>query len=971
MVPQVPTARGIKVRSAADAHLLFYAVHLGRLPIIQRRLDAAERAEVTAGSVFIWEERSAASSSSAANTKLESDTAVCTDVQFQIPPSSDLGLAVPPNGVVSGIERWTDGLKWGPSRVRDDFLYYQEKDADGRDGALSPPPYLHGHGLYPRSASRANEKLIKQTYSVHYHPQVLENKPPVEPARKWHMTAYHSQATFDRLREVSSLPEVHNPPVPDGLFKKARVGKKRDGSAPATMPPYNGTASLGPSTSSPPPVQQPPSAHDHHHANAQVMGSSMSLGNGGSVDAFNHGGAMNGMGMHNGHGQPVSDTRVYNGIPQDNHHARQGSMGSWREGSVGGVGTPHMQHNMHSQPPPPQHPHQQHHPQHQRHHSHSHEYSAPMSATYPGPPMSHHPQNSGMYAATPSPYPSQSYGARPPPTLPYPPTRSLSYGDTPYAQNGHEQYPGYPGNVQPYGQYVGQPREVTYPGEQMRRHEDPNHRDSIPSAPNGAPPQQYDPFQAPSDNLGQGTPHMPPTSHPHSYQNGHGAQHYSNTPHVQHLPAEADPFHHTPQQSHAVPQPIVPPPPPHHRTYSQPSVASSTDATGVKTPTGVVRTRHSVPRKADGSTATPSPHQFAEPADARGRTAHFSPYSRPVNAPGPRQHPAFTPQMGMEAAGMPGAPIENNAYGQPRNGGHFVPAEHHPSGSPPQLPGAPQTSFPPGSQPSPFPVHQPPQAVTAAAESHRLGHSVHGSAPYSIAASGTSRGSASTGTGEPSPTAYGHIDYSIPDPFQQQPSYTFQNVSYHPHHPHQQHQHPPPKLAAIPSTSVPIGGGNTPPEPLTAPYTSYLPPHPNPHESPPFVFPVSTSFSSSGSGDSVLGTVDTPEMTAMQHHVAATTAVDPYSDRVPRGGPAPPPLDTSFTGTNPRPPSAAGTVNGSVNGSAASKLGPLTPSHHARDPEDQRVLGLLSRSTPTTAGGRGAAEGGGATSDDGHFREEE
>jgi hypothetical protein len=26
MVPQVPTARGIKVRSAADAHLLFYAV---------------------------------------------------------------------------------------------------------------------------------------------------------------------------------------------------------------------------------------------------------------------------------------------------------------------------------------------------------------------------------------------------------------------------------------------------------------------------------------------------------------------------------------------------------------------------------------------------------------------------------------------------------------------------------------------------------------------------------------------------------------------------------------------------------------------------------------------------------------------------------------------------------------------------------------------------------------------------------
>ncbi len=41
----------------------------------------------------------------------------------------------PQSGVVSGIERWTDGLKWGPSRVRDDFLFYQEKDSNERDTA--------------------------------------------------------------------------------------------------------------------------------------------------------------------------------------------------------------------------------------------------------------------------------------------------------------------------------------------------------------------------------------------------------------------------------------------------------------------------------------------------------------------------------------------------------------------------------------------------------------------------------------------------------------------------------------------------------------------------------------------------------------------------------------------------------------------------------------------------------------------
>jgi hypothetical protein len=44
----------------------------------------------------------------------------------------------PAGAVISGIERWTDGLKWGPSRVRDDFLFYQEKDANDRDSGLVP-----------------------------------------------------------------------------------------------------------------------------------------------------------------------------------------------------------------------------------------------------------------------------------------------------------------------------------------------------------------------------------------------------------------------------------------------------------------------------------------------------------------------------------------------------------------------------------------------------------------------------------------------------------------------------------------------------------------------------------------------------------------------------------------------------------------------------------------------------------------
>lgn len=76
-----------------DAHRVFHAAGiLGVLgPMVHRRLDAEERRFVRPGSVFVWEERSTTSEAA--------------------------GL---------GIERWTDGLRWGPSRVRDvrSFMYF-------------------------------------------------------------------------------------------------------------------------------------------------------------------------------------------------------------------------------------------------------------------------------------------------------------------------------------------------------------------------------------------------------------------------------------------------------------------------------------------------------------------------------------------------------------------------------------------------------------------------------------------------------------------------------------------------------------------------------------------------------------------------------------------------------------------------------------------------------------------------------
>ena len=56
-MPQRPTCTGIRVRSVHDAHIIFHAVSLKILPMITRRLDADERANLRSGCVYAWEER--------------------------------------------------------------------------------------------------------------------------------------------------------------------------------------------------------------------------------------------------------------------------------------------------------------------------------------------------------------------------------------------------------------------------------------------------------------------------------------------------------------------------------------------------------------------------------------------------------------------------------------------------------------------------------------------------------------------------------------------------------------------------------------------------------------------------------------------------------------------------------------------------------------------------------------------------
>ncbi|KAF9041281.1 Gti1/Pac2 family-domain-containing protein [Panaeolus papilionaceus] len=198
---QHPTLQNVRIRSTRDALQVFYGVATRRLPLITRRLDAEERRNIMPGNVYVWEERGA-------NTE--------------------------PTGL--GMERWTDGMGWGPSRVRDEFLFYHQKDADLTDDLVNPvTPWAQ---MMRRPSARPNnprsftsdgraiveaERLIKQTYSVHV--SLPTDRPGV--TRKWHLTAYFSPSKLDELDTIDNMRGVGDAQVPENWFKSARIGRSR------------------------------------------------------------------------------------------------------------------------------------------------------------------------------------------------------------------------------------------------------------------------------------------------------------------------------------------------------------------------------------------------------------------------------------------------------------------------------------------------------------------------------------------------------------------------------------------------------------------------------------------------------------------------------------------------------------------------------------------------------------------------
>jgi len=261
---QRPTLQNVRIRSTRDALQVFHGVAIHRLPLITRRLDAEERRNIVPGNVYVWEERGA-------NTE--------------------------PTGL--GMERWTDGMGWGPSRVRDEFLFYHQKDSDVTDDLVNPvTPWAQ---MMRRPSGRPNgrpfsveirplpetERLIKQTYSVHVSLPADRSRGIL---RKWHLTAYFSPQKLDELHTIDGLRGVGDAIVPEGWFRSARIGRNRRDSRNQGSHTQMSEGSSPPSTSTVLSSHQSSSPHHRHPSSSYSTTETHSGGSGGlSLSTQNNG----------------------------------------------------------------------------------------------------------------------------------------------------------------------------------------------------------------------------------------------------------------------------------------------------------------------------------------------------------------------------------------------------------------------------------------------------------------------------------------------------------------------------------------------------------------------------------------------------------------------------------------------------------------------------------------------------------
>ncbi|KIY44543.1 hypothetical protein FISHEDRAFT_61820 [Fistulina hepatica ATCC 64428] len=210
-------------RSIDDARRVMHAVSCKILPMIHRRLNEYERANIKTGHVYVYKETTARTS----------------------------------GGI--GIERWTDSYRWKASVNKEDFLYYTED----REYLNRPQPFSRLRRAIiqsPRTGGSytfiiTSSPLVKQTFTARVQ---LDDSPVVE---KWHLIAYYAEEDQDKLDTVDTRQALKSLVVPPENYTPARKSRSTFASrtssnqrkrkvAPIAPAPISLTASTMPGASS-------------------------------------------------------------------------------------------------------------------------------------------------------------------------------------------------------------------------------------------------------------------------------------------------------------------------------------------------------------------------------------------------------------------------------------------------------------------------------------------------------------------------------------------------------------------------------------------------------------------------------------------------------------------------------------------------------------------------------------------------
>lgn len=196
---QAATHPRLHVRDSRDAHTVFEAVRLHHLRPVVRRLNEMERAmHVRSGAVFVWIE--------------------CDDD--------------------AGLKRWTDGRVWGQSRMREPYLFYDEKLPYEHNGHLGSeanrtPAFRFVDGVSrtgPSSSALSHQErstnhhkgLVKQAYSAWVTPN------PYARPQKWHLTAYFTYADLPHLPTIDNDELLSRIGVPEGVYRSGKTRARED-----------------------------------------------------------------------------------------------------------------------------------------------------------------------------------------------------------------------------------------------------------------------------------------------------------------------------------------------------------------------------------------------------------------------------------------------------------------------------------------------------------------------------------------------------------------------------------------------------------------------------------------------------------------------------------------------------------------------------------------------------------------------